>query len=72
MNGSTDYHTKCSKSEREGQIWYHLYVESKIYVTCKRPMQYPSFRVKYMMSSPSLSWYLSKTLLFFLWYIRVE
>ena len=24
-----DYHTEWSKSDRERQIWYHLYVESK-------------------------------------------
>ena len=30
MNGPRDYHTKWSKLERERQILYHLYVESKI------------------------------------------
>ena len=29
MDGPRDYHTKWSKSDRERQIWYHLYVESK-------------------------------------------
>ena len=28
MNGPRDYHTKWNKSERN--IWYHLYVDSKI------------------------------------------
>ena len=27
MNGPRDYHIKWGKSERERQIWYHLYVE---------------------------------------------
>ena len=30
MAGPRDYHTKWSKSERERQIPYHFYVESKI------------------------------------------
>ena len=29
MDGTRGYHTKWWKSERERQIWYHLYVESK-------------------------------------------
>ena len=29
MDGPKDYRTKWSKSERERQILYHLYVESK-------------------------------------------
>ena len=28
-DGTRDYHTKWSKSDRERQILYHLYVESK-------------------------------------------
>ena len=32
MDGFRYYHTKCSKSERmTNAIWYHLYVESKIW-----------------------------------------
>ena len=30
MGGFRDYHTKQSKSKRERQIPYHLYVETKI------------------------------------------
>ena len=30
LDGPRNYHTKCSKSDRERQItWYHLYAESK-------------------------------------------
>ena len=29
MDGSKDYHIKSSKSDRERQIWDHLYVKSK-------------------------------------------
>ena len=29
MDGSRDYHIKSSKSDREKQIWDHLYVKSK-------------------------------------------
>ena len=29
MNGPREYHTKWSKSDREEQIGYYLYVESK-------------------------------------------
>ena len=31
MNGSRDFHTKWGKSDRERQISYHFYVESKNY-----------------------------------------
>ena len=29
MGETREYHTKWSKSDRERQIWYHLYVEHK-------------------------------------------
>ena len=29
VDGPKNYHTKWSKSDRERQIWYQLYVESK-------------------------------------------
>ena len=29
MDGHRDCHTEWSKSHRENQIWYHLYMESK-------------------------------------------
>ena len=31
MDGPREYHTKWSKSDRERQIWYHLYVDLKKY-----------------------------------------
>jgi len=32
MNATRDYYNKWSKSERErNTVWYHLYVESKIW-----------------------------------------
>ena len=29
LHGWTHYHTKWNKSDRERQIWYHLYEESE-------------------------------------------
>ena len=31
IDATGDYHTKWSKSEKQNTIWYHLYVEFKIW-----------------------------------------